>query len=198
MRSINRFYILILFIIISCSLSKQILSNEDSTLVVELLEKIIENDSLYETRTINKFLLPYEYYEQEFTEDGDLAPPPASRNPNASKNEFDIANSIKLNPFFSDPASLAHVKHQLLNSEKIAKKYKLSTHDLVSLGKNNEDKDSWYSFYLPIFNADSSAVYMQYDFYPNSNGGFGWGNGAVFLKENGEWRYHDFIPGWIN
>ncbi|WP_339759162.1 hypothetical protein [Algoriphagus aquimarinus] len=191
----NRLFLLLPFLIFSCSQIKQISKSEESKLILELLEKYIVHDSLYETRTINKYLLPYEYYEQEYSEDGDLAPPPYGY---GSKNEFDIINSIELNPFFSDSASIVHVKHQLLNSEKIAKKHKLSTLDIVNLAMNNEDQDSWYSFYLPIFNADSSAVYMQYDFYPNGFGGFGWGNGAVLLKENGEWKYHDFIPGWIN
>ncbi|MDR7127731.1 hypothetical protein J2X69_000059 [Algoriphagus sp. 4150] len=64
-------------------------------------------------------------------------------------------------------------------------------------GMNNKEQNSWYSFYLPIFSADSSAVYLQHDFYANGIGGFGMGNGAVFVKENGEWKYQDFIPGWI-
>jgi len=49
-------------------------------------------------------------------------------------------------------------------------------------------------FYLPIFNADSSAVYMQYDHFDN---GYGEGNAAVFIKKEGKWIYLKFLPGWI-
>lgn len=186
------------FFILSCSSSKQISENEDSKLIVELIEKLIAHDSLYGTATINEYLLPYEYYEQEFTEDGYQVPPPPTPNPNASKNEFDIANSFELTKFFSDSVSITHVKHQLLNSGKIAKKYKLTRLDLVKSEINNESQHSLYSFYLPIFNADSSAVYMEYDFYTNGFGSVGYGNGAVFLKKNSKWVYQTFVPGWMN
>lgn len=186
------------FFILSCSSSKQISENEDSKLIVELIENLIAHDSLYNARTINEYLLPYEYYEHEFIEDGYQVPPPATRNPNASKNEFDIANLLELGQFFSDSASIAHVKHQLLNSGEIAKNYKLTRLDLVKLEMNNRNQNSYYSFYLPIFNADSSAVYMQYDFYTNGIGSVGYGNGAVFIKKKALWEYHAFILGWEN
>ncbi|RAI88438.1 hypothetical protein [Algoriphagus yeomjeoni] len=186
------------FFILSCSTSKQISENEDSKLIIELIEKFIAHDSLYNARTINEYLLPYEYYDQEFTEDGYLAPPPATINPNASKNEFDIANLFELTQFFNDSASMAHVKDQLLNSREIAKNYKLHRLDLVKSEINNKIPNSWYSFYPPIFNSDSSAVYMEYDFYTNGMGSVGYGNGAVLIKKKGLWEYNAFIPGWEN
>ncbi|WP_057939772.1 hypothetical protein [Algoriphagus resistens] len=189
-----RFCFLSCFFIYSCSHGKYLSNEEDSKLISELIGKFIVRDSLNQSGTINNNLLAYEYYEQENIEDGYAVPPPYYT---SSKNEFDFINSVELNTFFHDSASIAHIKHQLLNSKKIAKKYKLSTLDIVKLGVKNRDPNSWYSFFLPIFNADSSAVYLQYDFYANGLGGYGEGNGAIFLKKNGEWEYQDFIPGWI-
>lgn len=66
----RRFLFLISFVIFSCSQSKSMLNSDDSKLFIELIENFIEHDSLYETRTINKYLLPYEYYEKEYSENG--------------------------------------------------------------------------------------------------------------------------------
>ena len=184
----------LLLIISSCGANKQISESDDPELILELLEKLIVNDSLYETRTMNKYLLAYEYYEQEFSDEGHLIPPPYGI---GWKNELDIINSIKLTQSFSDSISIAHVKDQLIKSKKNAKRYKLNNQDLAKLGMINEDQTSWYSFYLPIFNSDSSAVYLQSEFYTNNGTGYGEGNGTVFIKENGEWEFLESIPGWI-
>lgn len=178
--------------IFSCSQSESILNSDDSKLFIELMEIFIQHDSLYETRTINKYLLHYDYYENEYSEDGYQVPPPYGI---GYKNEFDFKESKELSQFFSDSTSIAHVKYQLLNSRGTAKNFKIAKRDLIKLGMDNKDQNSWYSFYLPIFNADSSAAFVQYDYYKN---GLGFGNGAIFLKKDGNWKYHTFIPGWIN
>lgn len=191
----RRFLFLISFVIFSCSQSKSMLNSDDSKLFIELIEKFIVHDSLYETRTINKYLLPYEYYEKEYSENGYEVPPP---NGIGDKNEFYFADSKELSQFFSDSSSIAHVKYQLLNSKETAKNLKINRSDLIKLGMDNKDQNSWYSFYLPIFNVDSSAVYMQYDFYSNGFASAGYGNGAIFINKKGLWEYHSFIPGWTN
>lgn len=191
----RRLPFLICFAIFSCSQSKSMLNSDDSKLYIELTEKFIVHDSLYETRTINKYLLPYEYYEKEYSENGYQVPPPYSI---GYKNEFDFVDSKELSQFFSDSSSIAHVKYQLLNSKETAKNLKINRSDLIKLGLDNKDQNSWYSFYLPVFNADSTAVYMQYDFYTNGFGSTGYGNGAIFINKKGLWEYHSFIPVWTN
>ena len=160
--------------------------NDHIKLISGLVEQYILEDSLNQYGKINEKLLPYEYYEIERTDDG-LATQPK---PGFQwKNEENFIEWIGLPEYF-DASDSEHVKNQILNSGMVAASIDLCALDVFDF----QGEDAWYVFYVPIFNVDSTVAYIQYDHY---DAGYGEGNAAIFIKEQGQWKYYKFIPGWM-
>ncbi|WP_200979232.1 hypothetical protein [Echinicola sp. 20G] len=188
----NKFRFLVFILLLSCKQTVYKQKIEGTELAISLLEHYILADSLHLRGYISPKLKAYKYYELEFTSDSLSFPPPYGYE---WKNETALNDEIGNDTYFGDSASKSHVKHQIINAKDQVKKFKLTSFENRKAEMEFQKDSSWYVFYLPIFNEDSSAAYMQYDHY---HGGFGEGNAAIYIKQAGEWEYHEFIPGWIN
>ncbi|WP_194778276.1 hypothetical protein [Pararhodonellum marinum] len=97
-------------------------------------------------------------------------------------------------PRYFSSKDLDHIREQLILSEEVAKRNRiidLNDSDLTNKG----DKISvWYNFYVPIFNLDSSAVYVQYDYNENV---YGEGNGAVLIRKEDRWELLVWLDRWM-
>ncbi|WPP52206.1 hypothetical protein [Catalinimonas niigatensis] len=165
----------------------------DEELIISILENYIEEDSLYSSDYIYPELLPYIYYQPEYSDDGLEHPTPPPSYEGEYLNEIKFIERLECEKYFSYEDS-SHIKHQIFLSSKI-----FSTLNLSSLSKREfefspDEAASWYAFYLPVFNNDSSAVYVQYDYQYE---GVGYGNGAILVKKNGHWIMVKFISRWM-
>lgn len=165
----------------------------DEELIISVLENYIEEDSLYNTDYVYPNLLPYIHYQPQYTDDGLEYPTPPVSYDGEYLHEVKLIERLDCEKYFSYKDS-SHIKHQIFLSNKI-----FSTLNLSSLSKKEfeflpDESASWYAYYLPIFNHDSSAVYVQYDYQYE---GVGYGNGAILVKKNNNWIMVKFIPRWM-
>lgn len=149
--------------------------------------RIKEDAFIYHT------LKPYEYDEIEINDDGHRLPPKDQ----FLKNEVDIVESLQNEKFPNDSSTLKHLKMQILGRPEIKTLFYLNS-SLKNLWTNSEDlAEEFYVFYIPLYNLDSSAMYLQYDYYSVFPGGYGDG-GAFLLEENkeGTWFEKEWISTW--
>ena len=185
-------FIICLTILTSCSNNYKSLNNDPDILIPYLIECFILTDSMNRHGAVHYKLGSYTHYNLKYTIEGYRHPAPGA-NGHKWKNEIVLLESIDLNEYF-DIADSVHIKRQIINSKTLANQYDLSSLDSATLGTANSDKLIFYHFYTPIFNKDSTAVYVEYDHFDN---GYGDGNAVVFIKKNGNWIYYKFILGWI-
>ncbi|MCX2839585.1 hypothetical protein OQ279_15670 [Salinimicrobium sp. MT39] len=142
-------------------------------------------------------------HEKEYTEDGHPLPsPPPSLNGTyidgeylirfLNSDEFIREPGFENKDFFSKEADLKHLKGQIENSKKWAKETDLKDYYLAY--KNDRNEKEGYHFYTPLFNNDSTEVYIQVDFY---EGVYGDGTGYFLIKENGTWKVVGSTGIWI-
>ena len=166
--------------------------NQDET--SQIFKTLIEYRSITPDSIINSKLLPFLVHEKEYTEDGTSVPsPPPSLNGTYIDGEYLIhfLNSDQFirepgfenKVFFSKKADLIHLKRQIENSKKWAKETNLK--DYYSAYNYDRNEKEGYHFYTPLFNKDSTEVYIQVDFY---EGVYGDGTGYFLIKENGNWK----------
>ena len=169
----------------------------------QIFKTLIEYKSIGPDSLINSQLLPFLVHEKEYTEDGTSVPsPPPSLNGTYINEEFLISylNSDQFirepgfenKEFFSKKEDLKFLKRQVENSKKLAKQTDLK--DYYSAYKYDRNKKEGYHFYTPLFNIDSTEVYIQVDFY---EGVYGDGTGYFLVKENGVWKVVGSTGIWI-
>lgn len=166
----------------------------DDNHIVNVLNNYIEEDSLY-SGNISSSLLPYFYYSVQYSDDGNEIPPPPVSLDGEFLDENKVIERTGEERYFSKKDA-GHIKYQLLKSKRIS-----SSHKAVNLSKaikrNEEGKTgSEYNFYVPIYNRDSSAVYVQYDYFIDFSNGYG--NGAILVRDNGKWKMVKWIDRWMN
>jgi hypothetical protein len=165
---------------------------KNENLYIEVIKNYIIEDSLYRTENISTRLLPYFYFPSQYSEDGLELPSPPISYDGEYIDESKLIERMGKQTYFSEKDK-DHLKYQLIMSKNISK----SNKD-VKISKDNtvkkEDLETiWYSFYVPLFNIDSSAVYVQNDFYDN---GYGDGSGALLIKKDGQWKLVDWFSRW--
>lgn len=183
--------LLIVLIIFSCSPEHKAVNEK---LIVSILENYIEEDSLYDSDYIYPALLPYIYYEPQYSEEGFEFPPPPSSNEGEYLNEEKLIERLESEEYFSLEKDAQHIKHQIHLSGEAVPTLSLSSLSKKEFEFSPNEAASWYTFYLPIFNHDSSAVYVQFDLHYGSEG---LGNGAILVRKNGEWSMIKWIPRWM-
>jgi len=177
-----------ILIFTSCETSK--ISEEP--FIIEVLNHYIEEDSLYRTNHISSRLLSYTYYETQYTKDSLQIPLPTEPF-TEYQNEINMIETIANHEYFSSKDA-DHLKHQLKRSREVSKSVKFSTLSSLNLEMKEAKLSYGYFFYVPIFNLDSSAVYVQYDCHNNL---YGDGNGALLIKDNGKWKKAEWFTRWM-
>lgn len=169
----------------------------------QIFETLLKYNSITTDSIINTRLLPFLVHEKEYTEDGLSAPsPPPSLNGTYIHEDF-LINFLNTDQFIREPGfenknffsqkeDLKHLKRQIENSKERAKETDLR--DYYSAHKNDRNEKEGYHFYTPLFNSDSTEVYIQVDFY---KGIYGHGNGYLLKKENGVWKVVGSTEIWI-
>ncbi|RXG18645.1 hypothetical protein DSM03_1017 [Leeuwenhoekiella aestuarii] len=169
----------------------------------QIFKTLIEYKSIAPDSVINSQLLPFLIKDKEFTEDGISVPsPPPSLNGTyineeslvsfLNSDQFIRKPGFENNKFFSKEKDLKYLKKQIEKSKKLVKQTNLNSFYPAYKSDRNE-KDS-YHFYTPLFNSDSTEVYIQVDFY---EGVYGDGTGYLLLKENGAWKVVASTGIWI-
>lgn len=182
----------LIFILLNISCEKtNTIKNE--ILYIHVIQNYIIEDSLYRTENISHRLLPYFYFPSQYTEDGLEIPSPSVSYDGEYIDENQLIDRIGNQKFFSEK-DRNHLKYQLIMSKKISNSNKDLKISKVNSGKKEEVGTIWYSFYVPLFNIDSTAVYVQNDFYDNY---YGDGSGALLIKKDGKWKLVDWFDRWI-
>ncbi len=171
----------------SCASKKEKVYKSYNHLVEKLVNDLIKSGELENRTSIIGHTYPFVYYTIETGEDGIEFPPPEY----FSRNEQGIFNSIDMNLFPNSKQTLNHLKYQLTSS---------TSKEKFDFGKNtiepnNLDLDKpYYKVYKPIFNLDSTGVYLEIDYHHQI---YGDGRAFVFELKNGVWENVKFIPTWI-
>jgi hypothetical protein len=180
----NRLHLILLsFMFISC-VGNQVKDNINKE-VSNVTNAFIEDNSLYKYGVIFNKFAPYEYYEIKYTSSGKEIP--NSEFNYALKNEKILLKIIDSKKFFDPVKNSDILKQQILQSKITFSDFTLDLDYLKS--KNYAYKDTLTSFtlYPPLFNSDSTAAYIQYDFFDY---GIEDGIGTVYIKKNSEWFFH--------
>lgn len=169
--------------------------SDDDYIILDVIEHFILLDSLNDMGVVSLKLMPYQHYELNYTSDGYRVPPPPS--PPFSLNELELVEFLDFNGFSKDSVSLAHIRNQIITSSQRAIDIDMSKLKSDLRKGHPKKKEPMVLIYMPIFNLDSSAVYVQYDFYLHEYS-FGYGNGAILTRQNEKWGYLKFLPTWQN
>lgn len=180
------FMMILILIFFGCKESKQEIPELNDLFYAYVLE-----DSLDTAAYFNKKMIPYHYSEPEYLNGMEI---PEHWNPH----EPEIMSIIKLCKILEGsihflPLDTAHIKQQIENSQKISNTIRIVLPN-VSYPKLEDLPEHWYSFFVPIFNSDSSAVYVQYNYH---HGNFGTGSGAVLVKQQGNWKMVKWNDRWM-
>lgn len=188
-----RLSFLVLILFTSCKFQK----SDTENLYIQLIEEYVRQDSIHLIGKINHTLLPYAHYEIELI-DGHISPPPS---PSITKSFFNevvfrkhVNENSQRDTFFMTICDSEFLKSQVIESSKRETPLSIADWARKNEGKVAEDEFIFFSFYTPLFNCDSSQVYLQYDY---QNGTYGEGNGAIFEKKNKKWRLVKKIINWM-
>jgi len=184
-----KFSILILFV--SCIAGQKQTKNSEEALVLNLIEQYYKHGPLQPQTFVSPTLLPFKYYDYEQTGDGIIVPPTEQNIGNFNEQSF--FRIIRNNEHFKVESESNWIKEQILNSNATSKI--ISLKNLNNHIANKTKSNRWYSFYIPIFNTDSSAVYLQYDYF---DGGYEEGRAALMVTSNGEWKLIETYHIWMN
>lgn len=186
------FFFLIIFVGVSCTQTNKINARLNESLFIEVIKNYIVEDSLYRTDIISPRLYPYIYYPTQYTEDGLEIPSPPSFDNGEYIDENKLIERIGHQAYFSEKDG-DHLRYQIISSQEISSTINISKLSKIDSLKA-EEVTKWYIFFVPLFNNDSSAVYVQYDFHDDY---YGDGNGALLIKNNGQWKLIDWFDRWI-
>ena len=187
-----------LLLISSCKINQE--NNPSNDLYIQLLEEYVKQDSIVIKGFVSNRLRPYKYYNIEYYK-GTEVPQPLGGFGESYVNEQSLIRYINRvaidsnsNKYFSSSCDSIHLKHQIILSSKLKELPDISIWSKkYSINAENLDKE-FYIFYIPLFNCDSTQVYLQYDY---NKGIYGQGNGAVFEKQNNKWKLVKWISRWI-
>ena len=190
------FYISLL-LIVSCNIDQE--NSPPNNLYIQLLEGYIKQDSIEIEGLISERLHPYKYYNLQYYKGSEVPPPPPGFGESYT-NEQSLIRNINTNSkdsinvmYFSSSCDSTHIKYQIILSSKLKKLPNISNWSKKNSDSINNNKE-FYIFYIPLFNCDSTQVYLQYDYH---KGTYEEGNGAVFKKQNNEWKLVKWIFRWM-
>lgn len=164
----------------------------DTTLIIQIFEDYKRQDKfLHDETCFLPSLLPFIYTIREYDTNGFKMPLGPQHN---LMNEFELLDYIGQNEFFSLKKDSSCIKQQIVNSEKVRPTIKLPYTSAGCTFDENKYPSEYHVFYVPIFNTDSSAVFVQHDYY---TGVYGQGNGAILIKKKNGWKMVQFISGWM-
>jgi hypothetical protein len=177
---------ILLLLFLGCKESKQ-----ENPLFNALFYAYVLEDALDTSAYFSQKMIPYYYSEPEYLNGLEI---PEEWN----LYEPEIMSVDKLRRIFNGsihflPLDTAHIKQQIENSKNLANTNRVVLPN-VSYPKLEELPEHWYSFYVPIFNSDSSAVYVQYNYH---DGIFGTGSGAILVKQQGNWTLVKWNDRWM-
>lgn len=168
-------------------------SQNGNVLISQILSELIHIGRIKDDVFICHTLKPYEYYEIELTDDGLRIPP---KDPFV-RNELDIVESLQNEKFPNVGLTLMHLKMQILDRSKNKSSRHLNS-PLKNLWTNSEDlPEEFYVFYIPLYNLDSTAMYLQYDYFVGFPGGYDEGGAFLLEKDkDGTWFEKEWKSTW--
>lgn len=188
------FFFLILILIGCKPQTQEKPSQNGNVLISQIISDLIIDGRIKDNAFIYHTLKPFEHYNLEWTDDGLRIP---LKDPFV-RNEVDIVESIQNEKFPNDSSTLMHLKMQILDRLENKSSFNLNS-SLKNLWTNSEDlPEEFYVFYIPLYNLDSSAMYLQYDYYSGFPGRYG--DGGAFLLEKVKeeiWIEKKMISTWI-
>lgn len=194
-----RLFLISFLFLISCSTNESSNKNQEH-IYIQLLEEYVQQDSIIFNSVIDNKVHPYTYYDPVYV-NGTIAPAPGGGGFGVSYfNEQTFITYInsrhdgKSDSYFSKECDRDFLKKQ---TEIVGKRD--NWFDVTEwCERHNADIDKFegelHTFYLPLFNCDSTEVYLQYDY---ENGSYGEGNGAIFVKKNEKWILVKIISNWM-
>ncbi|WP_268036267.1 hypothetical protein [Algoriphagus sp. PAP.12] len=189
-------YLFLVLILLGCKSQVQNKPSQNgNVLISQILTDLIHAGRIKDDVFIYHSLKPYEYYEIDISEDGLIIPP---KDPFV-RNELDIVESLQNEKFPNDSSTLLHLKMQILDRPKIKTSFYLNSL-LENLWTNSEDlPEEFYVFYIPLYNIDSTAMYLQYDYFVGFPGGYGEGGAFLLEKDkDGTWFEKEWKSTWEN
>jgi len=191
--AMNRLHLILLsFTLISC----QEIQEEDTQKIDKEVNKVvnvfIEDKAMHKYGVILNKLSPFEYYKLQKTSDGNEIPPSSASY--ALKNEISLLKIIDSEKYFDSIKNKSNLKTQIIQSEKIYSDFTLNLNYLREKNYAFKDTLTSYIIYPPLFNNDSTAAYIQYDFFD-----YGWeeGTGTIYIKKNEEWHFFKNVSSHI-
>lgn len=142
--------------------------NINTYIYYELIDCYLKIDSseIKSDIAISQDLSAYKYFEPLYLSDGQRVPPPGPRN---------FINETRFDNINLKQSDIDFIIDQIKRSQKLTGQFNSK---IDSLSDKDGDTNKFYYFYLPLFTADSSFVYLQYGYFDN---GYEKGQ-AVFLK----------------
>ncbi|BDD14587.1 hypothetical protein MATR_14120 [Marivirga tractuosa] len=174
----NRLHLILLsFILISCQESQEEDTQKLNKEVNKVVNVFIEDKAMYKYGVILNKLSPYEYYNLQHTSGKEIPPSRASYD---LKNEISLLKIIDSEKYFDSIKNKNNLKTQIIQSEKIYSDFSLNLNYLREKNYAFKDTLTSYRIYPPLFNNDSTAAYIQYDFFD-----YGWkeGSGTIYIKK---------------
>lgn len=156
----------------------------DEKLIVSILEECVRQDSFKRDFSIIPKLKPYSLYYPLFTDDGLEIPPSPPDFKESFTSPEKLITEIEDSTLFILQNDSSFVKEQILYSKDLYSNFFISELISKKIDKDSINYDQLYLFYTPIFNKDSSAVYVKYDHYYYT---FAQGVGLLLAKRNGKW-----------
>ena len=185
-------YVFSLFLILAaCKSSNPTIENDYVFDVGVIITELIESGYIDRKVPIADHLITIEYYTLEYSDDGLLAPPPTL----FAINEEDIIGLVDSEYFPKDSTTRIHLQYQLKFLTENRSQFRLIRGDLKLRKFERAFPGHCYFFYKPIFNQDSSAMFLQHDRY---YGYLGEGGIHLLVKENGKWVVEKIIHTWEN
>ena len=181
----NKILIAFCFLTISlgCTSKRKAFQGSQYQLVEILINDLNKSGVLEKQAFIIDRLYPMSYYKVEINEDGLEIPSPEKN----SRNEVGIINWIEMDLFPKNGQTLNHVRSQIKGSTPKAK-FDFGSNSIDS--KKIDLEKPYYRVYKPIYNLDSTAVYLEIDYHDNI---YGHGSAYVFELKNESWENVKFI-----
>lgn len=187
-----KLYVFSLFLIlVACKSSNPTIENDNVFDVGIIINELIKSGYIDRKVPIADRLKKNEYYTLEYSDDSLLAPPPTP----FAKNEEEVIKWIDSEYFPNDSNTRNHVRYQLKYLNENKSQFRLIGGDLKLRKLERIFPGHCYIFYQPIFNQDSSAIFLQHDSY---YGFLGQGGIHLLAKENSKWIVKKFITTWMN
>ncbi|GAB2489357.1 hypothetical protein [Algoriphagus taiwanensis] len=178
-------------ILVGCKSSNPTIEKDEVFDVAAIITELIESGYIDRKIPISDRLKTIEYYTLEYSDDSLLAPPPTP----FAKNEEDIIKWVDSEYFPNDSTTRNHIRYQLKYLNENRSQFRLIKGDLKLREFDKVFPGHCYFFYKPIFNQDSSALFLQHDRY---YGYFGDGGIHVVVKVNHKWVVNKAVHTWEN